>query len=408
MIRVHRAAWILPIAEPPIRDGWIAVEGDRIAALGSDRGGPAPRPGHGPALDPPGRIAILPGLVNAHVHLELSWMRGQVGAGTSMPVWASRLMALRRAVGSEPAEPIAQAIAEARASGTALVGDITNTLAAHAPLLRSRMAAMIFRELLGFSVEAPDEPIAAAQRQIAALPPSDRVRCGIVPHAPYSVSPRLLAAIADATSAMPLSIHLGESVEELEFLQEGSGAWREILQSVGAWNPAWRPPGRAPVAYLDEAGLLGPRLLAVHGVHLTDRELARLAGAQATVVTCPRSNRWTGAGDPPVERFYASGVRVAIGTDSLASVDSLNMFDEIAAVRRLAPSVPASRILRSATLDGAAALGFGSDLGSIEPGKRAALIAIDIPADVQDVEEYLVSGIAPSAVRWLRAADAAR
>jgi cytosine/adenosine deaminase-related metal-dependent hydrolase len=147
--------------------------------------------------------------------------------------------------------------------------------------------------------------------------------------------------------------------------------------------------------------MVNRELLAVHGVHFTDAELARLAAAGATVVACPRSNRWTGAGAPPIDRFYASGVRVAIGTDSLASVEDLNLFAEMAEVRRLAPGVPAARILESATLAGAEALGFASELGSLEPGKRAQLLAVRLPADVTDVEQYLVSGIAPGDVRWL-------
>jgi cytosine/adenosine deaminase-related metal-dependent hydrolase len=120
-------------------------------------------------------------------------------------------------------------------------------------------------------------------------------------------------------------------------------------------------------------------------------------------VTCPRSNEWTGAGRPPIEAFYSSGARVAIGTDSLASVATLSVFDEMAAVRRIAPSVPAARILQSATLDGAAALGF-DDLGAISPGRRAELLAVQLPhtlSTAADVEQYLVSGVPPEGVSWL-------
>jgi cytosine/adenosine deaminase-related metal-dependent hydrolase len=198
-------------------------------------------------------------------------------------------------------------------------------------------------------------------------------------------------------------VHLGESREELEFLRLGTGPWRLILEELGVWTDTWQAPGCWPVEYLDRFGLVNDRLLAVHCVQLSDDELSRLAGAGATVVTCPRSNRWTGAGTPPVERFYGSAVRVAIGTDSLASVEDLNMFAELAAVRSLALGVPASRILRSATLDGAEALGFGGELGSIEPGKRAELIAVRIPPGIADVEEYLLRGIAEGDVQWLDA-----
>ena len=152
---------------------------------------------------------------------------------------------------------------------------------------------------------------------------------------------------------------------------------------------------------MDRLGLLTPQLLAVHGTQLDEHEIARLAQAGATIVTCPRSNRWTGAGTPPIEQFYASGVRVAIGTDSLASVEDLNVFAELAAVRQLAPHVPAARILESATIHGATALGFASEFGTLAPGKRADLIAVRVPSGVEDVEEYLLSGIEPPDIKWL-------
>jgi cytosine/adenosine deaminase-related metal-dependent hydrolase len=155
------------------------------------------------------------------------------------------------------------------------------------------------------------------------------------------------------------------------------------------------------VEYLDRLGMLDERLLAVHGVHLTDAELDRLAAVGATVVACPRSNEWTGAGTPPIDRFYRSGVRVALGTDSLASVETLNLFDELAKVRTIAPTIAAATLLGSATRNGAEALGFGGELGTISVGKRAELIAVRVPMNVVDVEEYLVSGIQPRDVLWL-------
>ena len=187
----------------------------------------------------------------------------------------------------------------------------------------------------------------------------------------------------------------------MEFLQSGTGAWRQLLTKLGLWSDAWKAPATDPVDYLAAHGLLNERLIAVHCVQLTDGELARLADAGATVVTCPRSNRWTGAGLPPVERFYASGVRVAVGTDSLSSVEDLNVFEELRMIRELAPAVAASEILTSATKHGADALGFGSELGTLEPGKRAEMIAVSIPSSTIDVEEYLLTGIAPSQITWV-------
>ena len=406
MPHVHRAAWVLPIDSPPIRDGWVAVAGDRVVAVG-DRGQTPlsdSSPLDGSAVErrtSEDRRVILPGLTNAHTHLELSWMRGSVPAADTMPAWAARLIGVRRAAGGDRDDAIGDAIREARAAGTTLVGDVTNTLASYGPLSNSPLSAAVFFELIGFRSPDAGALVMQSQSRLDALPRHPRVRAVIVPHAPYSVSPDLFRAIALASADRPVSVHLGESLDEIRFLQHGTGAWRELLASVNAWDDGWAAPRCGPVEYLERLGLLNERLIAVHAVQLTDDELRRLANANATIVTCPRSNAWTGAGEPPVARFYAAGVRVAIGTDSLASADDLNLFAEMAAVRRSAPSVAASEILKSATLHGARALGFDADLGTVAPGKRAELIAVRIPADVEDVEEYLVSGVRPSDVSWL-------
>jgi cytosine/adenosine deaminase-related metal-dependent hydrolase len=306
-------------------------------------------------------------------------------------------------VSPDPPEPVVDAVAEARRAGTCLIGDVTNTFATFEPLLDSELSAVLFRELFGFSAADPAALVAQCQSEIADLTPVEWLRPCLVPHAPYSVSPELLRALGDATRGRPLSIHLGESAQESQFLRDGTGEWRTLLESLGVWNTAWTPPACGPVEYVERLGLVDRNFIAVHGVQFDDDDLGRLQRAGASVVTCPRSNRWTGAGEPPIERFYASGVRVAVGTDSLASVEDLNLFAELAAMRRLAPRVPAARLLRSATLDGAEALGFAADFGSLEPGKQAQLLAVRLPADLQNVEEYLVGGVEPADIRWLDA-----
>jgi cytosine/adenosine deaminase-related metal-dependent hydrolase len=196
-------------------------------------------------------------------------------------------------------------------------------------------------------------------------------------------------------SACPImSVHLAESAEEVELLEKGTGAWRAMLEMIGAWRDDWQVPACDPVSYLDRHGIIDDRTLVVHGVHLDEVALARLAAIGATLVTCPRSNQWVGAGDPPIERFYHSGVKVAIGTDSLASVEDLNMFSELKTMRALAPDVPASRFLESATLVGARALGLDKQLGSLTPGKRAQMVSVKLTNGIEDVEEFLVGGIA--------------
>jgi cytosine/adenosine deaminase-related metal-dependent hydrolase len=196
-------------------------------------------------------------------------------------------------------------------------------------------------------------------------------------------------------------VHLAESREEVELIVHGTGGWRDLLVTLGAWTDEWEVPGVSPAEYLAGSGFLDSRVMAVHGVQLEGDDLDRLRALGVTIVSCPRSNRHVGVGDPPLEAFYATGVKVAFGTDSLASVADLNLFSELALARRLAPRVPARSLLESATRSGADALGFGDEFGSIEAGKRAALIAVRLPAGVGDVEEYLLSGIEPDAIMWL-------
>jgi cytosine/adenosine deaminase-related metal-dependent hydrolase len=262
----------------------------------------------------------------------------------------------------------------------------------------------VFYEILRFNAQDPQAVVDQACRQIEALVPSDRVRPSLAAHAPYSVAPLVFRAIRQAMDRdpfAPCSVHLAESTAETEFIRSGTGPWRAFLEDVAAWNAAWVPPAVSPVQYLDDGGFLNERVLAVHGVQMTRGDLARLAARRVTLVTCPRSNRHTGAGVPPLEEFYRSGVRVAVGTDSLASAPDLSVFAELAAMRALAPSVPASMLLESATKNGAEALGFESDYGTIEPGKRARLLAALVPPGVGDVEEYLVSGVGPEYLRWI-------
>jgi cytosine/adenosine deaminase-related metal-dependent hydrolase len=421
---VHHARWILPIAQPPIRDGWVAVDAGRIVALGGASDAPPlgladARATHLRAARFDGQVgppdtAILPGLVNAHTHLELSYLHGRVPPRDRFSEWIRDVVAMQRRYPDRAAPEIVMAAREAirfaRAAGTALFGDISNTLAT-VPLLRDAgVRAQVFYELLGFNVPDPEVRVAAARRQANEANDAsagDDVRVTLAPHAPYSVSPPLFAAIRadlDSRTRRVSSVHLGESPDEVEFVRHGTGDIRATLEQLGVWTDEWRavlPSGLSPVGYLSTLGFLDGSILVIHGVQFDDEDLERLRALGATLVSCPRSNRHVGAGDPPLERFYESGVRIAVGTDSLASVEDLNVFAELAAMRRLAPSVPAARLLESATKHGADALGFGGELGTIEPGKRAELIAVRLPGDVVDVEEFLVSGITPHDVGWL-------
>ncbi len=384
----------------PIHRGSIAIDRGRIAGVDGSVAADARDLGH---------VAIMPALVNAHTHLELSYLRGRVPPAEQFLDWIRTIMAARRQY-PDAGDPrivnaAREAIDEARASGTGLLGDISNTLVT-APLLREMsMPAQVFYELLRFNAADPESMIREARAKADAAADADaHVRISLAPHAPYSVSPALFTAIhadVDAHPGAVTSVHLGESPEELEFLKRGTGPWRALLEELGVWTDAWEPPGTSPVGYLDQLGFLDRRVLAVHAVQLDGDDLDRLRSRDMTVVSCPRSNQHVGVGAPPLEAFYAMNVKVAFGTDSLASVADLNLFFELAEARRLAPRVPARALLESATRQGATALGFGGDYGTIEPGTRARLIAVRVPEGVADVEEYLVGGIEPSAISWL-------
>ena len=399
-MQIYRAAWVLPISTPPIQDGWVRVEDGRITGVGA-------RAADG-AHDL-GRSAVLPSLVNAHTHLELSYLGGSVPRADRFVDWIRSVIGARRRHpdprDAEILDAARTAIDHARASGTGLIGDITNTLVTVPLLQEAAMPGRVFYELLGFNTLDPAAQVTVARAEAAvAQRAAPDVHISLAAHAPYSVSPGLFSAIRadlDVHDGDVSSVHLGESAEEVEFLRQGSGAWAEILREVGAWTDSWRAPSCSPVAYLAEIGFLDSRVIAVHAVQCSSDDLAHLRKLGTTVVSCPRSNRHVGVGDPPLEAFYAAGLSVALGTDSLASVDDLNMFAELAAARKLAPGVPARRLLESATLAGAGALGFGNELGSIDRGKRASLIAVRVPEHVDDVEEYLVSGVEPASVAWL-------
>jgi cytosine/adenosine deaminase-related metal-dependent hydrolase len=405
LIRYH-AAWIVPIDAEPIRDGWLTVDRGRVVALGRRA---ANDPTQGVEL---GDVAVMPGLVNAHTHLELSYLRDQIAPATSFTAWARQIIYARRIGGAAAlknpaiAPAIDAAIEESVRSGTAVVGDIGNTLAAFDRIVASPLAGVFFWEQIGFNMPGADFDaiVAHAVEELRGLRSTDKVRTSLAAHAPYSVAPLFFRAIKKAVDRMPFvpySVHVAENVEEVELLKTGGGPWKTLMKDIGSWSHEWKAPGVSPVQYLDDMGVLDDRLIAVHGVQMSSADLEKLRARGATLVTCPRSNGHTGAGLPAIADFYASGVRIAIGTDSLASSPDLNVFAEVATLHALAPSVSAASLLESATIQGARALGVDADYGTIQPGKRARLLTVDVPPGTGDVEEYLVSGVHPGQIRWI-------
>lgn len=399
-----RADWIVPVAGPPLSRGTVSVRDGHVVAVGPDALTSARD-----VVDL-GAVAVMPGLVNAHTHLELSWMRGRVAPAGSFTDWVLAMLA-ERGLGQAAADAaercrdgVRVALADMRAAGTVAVGDVSNDLAHLDQLGDSGLSGVVFHEVLGFRGADAPAIMDRAKRRTAAPNAPHGWRVAIVPHAPYSVSPALfqeILRVRGAAAAAPLAVHVAEGGEEVELMATGAGRWRDLLSGMDAWDSTWDPPGCSPVAYLDRLGFWQRGTLAVHAVRATPHDLACLRDRGATIVTCPRSNRYVGAGDPPVAAFYRSGVPVAVGTDSLTSTDDLNLFAELARLRRLAPEVPAGRLIESATRVGARSLGLDAEFGTIEPGKRAALLAVRVPPSTTDVEEYLVGGVTPDQVRWV-------
>lgn len=409
-LQATRAAWVLPITGPPVRDGGLVSHAGRIVDVGpwaavAGRLAERERAGVPVQRHDVGARAILPALVNAHTHLELSWMRGRLAGFATMPEWVQALVSLRRREAADERAASAAGIREAVACGTGALGDVGNTPASCGPLAASPLRAVVFRELIGFDARDPAGMVARASEEARASA-APNVRVALAAHAPYSVSPSLFEAIrvrALAEASPLMSVHAAESPEESQLLADGSGAWRDLLEHVGTWAPGWTPPRCSPVRYLKRLGWVVPGAILVHTVQVSAADMDLVAAAGASVVVCPRSNARLRVGAPPVAAWIGSGVNLAIGTDSLASVDDLNLFAEIAAAHRLAPHVPASRWLACATLGGARALGLDGEVGSLEVGKRAAAIAVAVDEERGEVEAQLVRGVEPGDIRWVAA-----
>ena len=335
-------------------------------------------------------------------------MRGRVPPGDSMPAWASRLHGAPRAAAGVRSGRADRRRDRRSARGRHGAGRVTSPTRSAAYELLARQRACRRRcsaNCIGFSAADPATRSSPARRQQLDALPAARVAAAVdrSARAVLGRRPALLRAIARA-ARRPAGERASRRVARRDPVpprrQRRRGA--SCSRRLGAWNDRWQPPLRAGGVSRSARASSTVGCSPCTACSSTDASSRGWRGAGATVVTCPRSNRWTGAGTPPVERFYASGVRVAIGTDSLASVETLNLFDELAAVRALAPGVPAATLLESATRDGAAALGFGAELGHDRAGQaRRASSPSGCPAGVEDVEEYLVSGIQPAGIRWL-------
>lgn len=403
--RLVSAPWVVPIASPALREGALVLDADGVIVAIGPRA--ALRAAHAALPETRGEGVLLPGLVNAHTHLELSALAGRVPGGGGVIAWTRALAGqLHEAHGREENEtgPAAEIAAlNARALGTAALGDVGNGTAGWRALGAAGLQGLFFHELVGSREARTGDALADAERERAALPQRPaRVAAVPAPHAPYSVGPALLERIFAAADAagLPTSIHLAEDPDELALLRDGSGGWPAVLRALGA-SPEERSPGLEPCAYLASRGGFATRRppLLVHMVHASadDRRRAREAGA--TVVLCPRSNLHIGGRLPDVPALMDDGVALALGTDSLASVPDLSLWAELSVLANAFPALAPGAWLRAATVGGARALGL-SHLGTLAPGARPGLLDVLPAAPSADPERDLVSA-PPLTLRWL-------
>jgi cytosine/adenosine deaminase-related metal-dependent hydrolase len=383
---VYAAKHLLPVASTPIQSGAVSVHEGRIVAVGRRKDVVKAHPGA--EVRDLGDAVIIPGLVNAHTHVELSFMNGEPPAGGTYMTWLRDLVTRRPAVDAPAATQAAEsAIAAMAGRGTVAVGDVANGAWAAPLLARSGLYGLAFHEIFGFKAADAESILSAAAARLEAIDTHAEVRAArgrldnvLTPHAAHTTSHSLLKALGGraVASGEMLSIHVAESEEETQLLRDGTGPFKDFLIERDAWEPGWKAPGMTPVAYLDRIGVLTPRTLAVHCIHIDHQDLSRLQARGVTVVTCPRSNQRLGVGKAPVAKLMASGIPVALGTDSLATAPDLDIFTEIAHLRQEHPGLSPAAALRIATLNGARALGLAAQLGSIEAGKSAALAVVGL------------------------------
>ena len=401
--RILRAAWVAPISEPPIAQGEVLIEGDRIITV---------RPATNEAdhnVEDFGDAILLPGLVNVHTHLDYTIMRGLLEDLDFFP-WIREITA--RAATLTPADWLASATwgaAEAVAGGVTAIGDCTFSGAAFAAARDFGLSGNIYQEVFGIDELRPVEEIVAELdarvEQMTAQCAGTQLNAGISPHAPYTVRPalfRALAAYADAGN-LPVCIHAAESQAEAELLRSGTGPFAEMYSRRGI---QWQAPASSTVAYLDSLGILNARTLLVHGVQVSASDRAIICRRGVAWAHCPKSNAKLGVGIAPLGILREpqgaidilpepmSGGRIGLGSDSVASNNTMDMFEEMRfavllqrAARHRIAAFGAREAVEMATIGGARALGMESEIGTLQPGKRADLCVVRL-GDLHSTPAY--------------------
>jgi len=391
-VRIVSADWVVPVEGAPIAGGAVAIGDDgRIAAVGT-----AADLGAGEQFD---GCVIVPGLVNAHAHLEYAVYAG-FGDGLPFVPWIGLHLRRKQALSLDDMRAIAAVGAwESLRSGVTTIGDCSFSGATAEAAAATGLRAIVFLEVFGRDSSAFDRFDEHRARIEPVL--SERVLLGISPHAPYTCT--LDVYEQAAALALPMQTHLAESAAERDWLVDGGGDWTPLAELLVA------APGTTGVLLLAEHGLLNGNLSAAHCVDVTEEEIALLGAHDVGVAHCPRSNGWLGCGIAPVDDLTAAGVTVAIATDSPASTPSLDLFEEIRTAIVMArarggrpDAMTTGSALECVTLGAARVLGLDRQLGSLVPGKQADLTILDLsgsPVDpVEDPVAAVVMGGSPDRV----------
>jgi len=368
MLRI-RAGFVHPVTAPPIEDGAVLVD-DRgtIAAVGP----------HPLVPTPPGareldfrQASLVPGLVNTHTHLELTHLAGK-NAEREFAGWIRTLRTLKDATTAEQfAQAAEQGVRDAWAAGVTCVADTGSTGAPLEALARLGGRGIYYHEVFGPDAAQARASMVELESAVDRLGASTsaRLRLGVSPHAPYTVSDRLYRAVDDLArgAGLPVAMHLAESRAETQLVREGGGPFADALRARGIQVAR---VARSPVQYLVQLGVLeqATPCLCIHCVQVDQDDVELLRRAGVSIAHCPRSNQAHGHGTAPVAAFRRAGLRVGLGTDSVVSVGDSSLWAEAAAA-----GLEGEDALRMLTIEGARALGLESEIGSLEVGKAGDL-----------------------------------
>lgn len=379
----YTAKWVVPVTQPPILNGCVVEHEGRIVYVGSADGAPA---GEDHDL---GESVLLPGIVNAHTHLELTSMRGFL-EDLCFNDWIDKLRSSRKeALTDEMLLDSARfGIVEGLHAGITTYADTCSTGLVMQAMLEMGVRGIMYQETFGSAPEQCDESMAVLRAALARLAPmqTDLVRLGVSPHAPYTISDSLYAASARLANelGLPMGLHIAESASEQEIVCNASGPFAEEWRLRGL---TVTPRARTPVALLEATGCLSPSTMLIHCVQLDAEDIDTIARHGCSVAHCPASNAKFGHGISPVADLLAKGVIIGLGSDSVASNNRMDILEEARlailfqrAVKQSERAFSAQQALELATIGGARALGIGDKVGSLEVGKDADLAAFSLSA----------------------------